>query len=71
MAEPCAERAERPAEGLAEGAWAHPGWRRAAAHEARSAATSAPSATPIADMVEAAQLCAAMLRGEALSGVPR
>jgi hypothetical protein len=57
MAELCAERAERPAEGLAEGAWAHPGGREAAAHEARGvqtfAVTSAPAVTPIADMVEA------------------
>jgi hypothetical protein len=57
MAELCAERAERPAEGLAEGACAHPGWRKAAAHEARGvqsfATTSAPPATPIANIVEA------------------
>jgi hypothetical protein len=53
----CAERAERPAEGFAEGAWAHPGGRKAAAHEVRGAqtfaVTSAPAATPIADMAPA------------------
>jgi hypothetical protein len=57
MAELCTERAECPAEGLAEGSWAHPGRRKAAAHEARGvqtfAVTSVPAATPIADMVEA------------------
>jgi hypothetical protein len=56
MAELCAERAERLAKSLAEGAWAHPGYRNPAAHEARSAAASAPAATPIADR--------AMLSGE-------
>jgi hypothetical protein len=40
MAELCTERAERPAEGLAEGTWAHPGGRKAAAHEARGAITN-------------------------------
>jgi hypothetical protein len=40
MAELCAERAERPAKSLAEGAWAQPGCRKAAAHKARSAQTA-------------------------------
>jgi hypothetical protein len=58
MAELSAEQAEStPVAGLAEGAWPHPGWRKAAAHEARGAqifaVTSAPAATPIADMVKA------------------
>jgi predicted DNA-binding transcriptional regulator AlpA len=56
MAELCADQAERAAEGLAEGAWAHPGWCKAAAHEARGvqtfAVTSAPAATPIGRTVE-------------------
>jgi hypothetical protein len=59
MTELCAEQAEStPAEGLAEGAWPHPGCCKATAHEARSAVMLGPSATPITDMGEA------MLSGE-------
>ena len=57
MAELCADQAERAAEGFADGAWADPSRRRAAAHHERGAQTfaviSAPAATPIADLVEA------------------
>ena len=57
MAKLCTERTERPAVGFAEGAWAHPGGRKAAAHEARRAlafaVTTVPAATPISDIVEA------------------
>jgi hypothetical protein len=53
MAELCAERAERLAKNLAEGAWEQPGYRKAAVHVARSAATSASAAKPIAEKVGA------------------
>jgi hypothetical protein len=64
MAELCADQAESTP-GEAEVAWGHPSRRKAAGHEARSAVTSAPSVTPIADMVEV------MLAGAILStGTP-
>jgi hypothetical protein len=50
MAELCADQA---AEGFDEGAWADPSRRKAAAHEARSAQTSAVTSAPTADMVKA------------------
>jgi hypothetical protein len=58
MAELYAEQAESaPTEGRGAAASGRPGPRKAAAHEARGvqtfAMTSAPAATPIADMVEA------------------
>jgi hypothetical protein len=60
MAEVCADQAESAAaEGLAEGAWANQGWQQVAAEYHKQhvdqtfAVTSAPAATPIADMVEA------------------
>ena len=58
MAELYAEQAESaPAEGRGAAASGRPGPRKAAADEARGAqtfaVTSAPAATPIADMVEA------------------
>jgi hypothetical protein len=60
MADLCAEQAEiRTAERLAEGAWAEQGWHQVADeyHQQHGhqifAATSTPSARPIADMVEA------------------
>jgi hypothetical protein len=42
MVERCAERAERPTEGFAEDAWAHPGWHKTATHEARGGVQMLP-----------------------------